>query len=140
MKKVIPGTSKHWLYHKDLLVFCLRFRRSPVYEYLNYYYHITDDYYNIYISIYIHIRIYVYIHVYIHIYVYIDRYIHTYISISIYLSIYLSIHLSIYLSIYIYIHIDIYIYILYANTVQKVGKPTVNESNQSHTNMQYSML
>ena len=31
-KWVIPGTSKHWLYHTGLLVFSLKFRVSPVCE------------------------------------------------------------------------------------------------------------
>ena len=43
LEKIAPGTSKHWPYHKDLLVFCLKFRLSPVCEYLNYYYNITND-------------------------------------------------------------------------------------------------
>ena len=55
-KKVFPGTSKHRPYHKDFLhadflVFCLKFRLSPVCEYLDYYYKITNDYYNIYLAI-----------------------------------------------------------------------------------------
>ena len=44
MKKVVPGASKHWPHHIDLLVFCFKFRLSPVCEYLNYYYNITNDY------------------------------------------------------------------------------------------------
>ena len=39
-----PGTSNHWPYQTDLLVFCLKFRLTPVCEYLNYYYDITNDY------------------------------------------------------------------------------------------------
>ena len=44
---MIPGTSKHCPYHTDLPVFCLRFRRSPVCEYLNYNYNVTNDYWAI---------------------------------------------------------------------------------------------
>ena len=39
-----PGTFKDWPYHTDLLVFCLKFRLSPVFEYLNYYYNINNAY------------------------------------------------------------------------------------------------
>ena len=42
-EKIVPGTSKNWPYHTDLLVFCLKFEISPVCEYLNYYYNITND-------------------------------------------------------------------------------------------------
>ena len=38
LEKTIPGTSKNWPYHTDLLVSCLKFKLSPVCEYLNYYY------------------------------------------------------------------------------------------------------
>ena len=41
---MVPDTSKHWPYHKTLLVFCLKFRLAPICEYLNYYYNITNDY------------------------------------------------------------------------------------------------
>ena len=41
--KMVPGTSNNWPYHTDLLVFCLTFKLSPVCEYLNYYYNITND-------------------------------------------------------------------------------------------------
>ena len=44
---MIPSTSNHWSNHKDLLVFCLKFRLSPVCEYLNYYYKINNDYWAI---------------------------------------------------------------------------------------------
>ena len=44
LKKGVPGTSKHWPYHSDLIVVCLKFRLSPVCESLNYYYVITNDY------------------------------------------------------------------------------------------------
>ena len=44
---MVPGTSNHWPYHRDLLVFCLKFRPAPVCEYLNYYYNITNDYWDI---------------------------------------------------------------------------------------------
>ena len=44
---MVPGTSNHWPYHTDLLVFCLKFRLTPVCEYLNYYYDITNDYWTI---------------------------------------------------------------------------------------------
>ena len=44
---MIPSTSNHWPNHKDLLVFCLKFRLSPVCEYLNYYYKINNDYWAI---------------------------------------------------------------------------------------------
>ena len=43
VEKILPGTSKNWPYHTDLLVFCLKFKLSPVCEYLNYYYNITND-------------------------------------------------------------------------------------------------
>ena len=43
LEKIIPVTSKNWPYHTDLLVFCLKFKLSPVCEYLNYYYDITND-------------------------------------------------------------------------------------------------
>ena len=39
-----PCTSSHWPYHKDLLVFRLEFRLSPVCEYLSYFYQIANDY------------------------------------------------------------------------------------------------
>ena len=42
LEKILPGTSKNWPYHTDLLVFCLKFKLSPVCEYLNYYYNITN--------------------------------------------------------------------------------------------------
>ena len=38
---MVPGISNHWPYHKDLLVFCFKFRLAPACEYLNYYYNIT---------------------------------------------------------------------------------------------------
>ena len=41
---MVPSTSNHWPYQTDLLVFCLKFRLSPVCEYLNYYYKISNDY------------------------------------------------------------------------------------------------
>ena len=44
LKKVVPVTSNHWPFHADLLVYCLKFRLSPVCEYLNYYYNITNVY------------------------------------------------------------------------------------------------
>ena len=43
LEKILPGTSKNWPYHTDLLVFCLKFKLSLVCEYLNYYYNITND-------------------------------------------------------------------------------------------------
>ena len=43
LEKIVSGTSKNWPYHKDLLVFCLKFKVSPVCEYLNYYYNIAND-------------------------------------------------------------------------------------------------
>ena len=43
LEKIVPGTSKNWPYHTDLLVFCLKFKLSPVCEYLNYYYNISND-------------------------------------------------------------------------------------------------
>ena len=46
-KKVVLGISNHCTYHTDLLVFCLKFRLSPVCEYLNYYYNIINDYWTI---------------------------------------------------------------------------------------------
>ena len=39
LEKIVPGTSKNWPYH-NLLVFCLKFKLSPVCEYLNYYYNV----------------------------------------------------------------------------------------------------
>ena len=48
---MVPGTSNHWPYHKDLLVFYLKFRLEPVREYLNYYYNITNDYWTIPVNI-----------------------------------------------------------------------------------------
>ena len=32
LEKVVPCTSKNWPYHTDLLVFCLKFKLSPVCE------------------------------------------------------------------------------------------------------------
>ena len=43
LEKILPGTSKNWPYHTDLLVFCLKFKLSPVCEYLNYYSNTTND-------------------------------------------------------------------------------------------------
>ena len=43
LEKILPGTSKNWPYHTDLLVFCLKFKLSLVCEYLNYCYNITND-------------------------------------------------------------------------------------------------
>ena len=43
LQKIFPGTSKNWPYHTDLLVFCFKFKLSPICEYLNYYYNITND-------------------------------------------------------------------------------------------------
>ena len=43
LKKILPGTSKNFPYHADLLVFCLKFKLPFVCEYLNYYYNITND-------------------------------------------------------------------------------------------------
>ena len=40
LEKTVPGTSKNYI---DSLVFCLKFKLSPVCEYLNYYYNITND-------------------------------------------------------------------------------------------------
>ena len=39
--------KQHWAYHTDLLVFFFKFRLSPVCDYLNYYYNITNDYWTI---------------------------------------------------------------------------------------------
>ena len=44
LKKIVLGTSNHWPYDTDLLVFRLKFRLAPVCEYLNYYYNTTTDY------------------------------------------------------------------------------------------------
>ena len=41
---MVPSTFNHWPYHADLLVFCLKFRLSPVCECLNYYYKISNAY------------------------------------------------------------------------------------------------
>ena len=35
-KKVVAITSNHWPYHRDLRIFCLKFRLAPACEYLNY--------------------------------------------------------------------------------------------------------
>ena len=43
LEKIFPGTSKNWPYHTDLLVFRLKFKLSPICEYLKYYYNITND-------------------------------------------------------------------------------------------------
>ena len=43
LEKIVPGTSKNWPYHTDLLVFYLKFKLLPVCEYLSYYYDITND-------------------------------------------------------------------------------------------------
>ena len=43
LEKIFPGTSKNWPYHTDLLVFCFKFKLSPICKYLNYYYNITND-------------------------------------------------------------------------------------------------
>ena len=43
LEKILPGTSNNWPYHTDLPVFCLKFKLSPVCEYLNCYYNITND-------------------------------------------------------------------------------------------------
>ena len=43
LEKILAGTFKNWPYHKDLLVSCLKFKFSPVCEYLNYFYEITND-------------------------------------------------------------------------------------------------
>ena len=43
LKKILPGTSKNWPYHTDLLISCLKFKLSLVCECLNYYYNITND-------------------------------------------------------------------------------------------------
>ena len=42
-EKNFPGTSKNWPYHTGLLVFCFKVKLSPVREYLNYYYNISND-------------------------------------------------------------------------------------------------
>ena len=43
LEKIVPGPSKNWPYHTDLLVFCLKFKLSPGCEYLNYNYNIYND-------------------------------------------------------------------------------------------------
>ena len=43
LEKIIPGTSKNWPYHTDLLVFCLNLNFPLFVSYLNYYYNITND-------------------------------------------------------------------------------------------------
>ena len=43
LEKILLGTSKNWPYHIDLLVFCIKFKLSPVCEYLNYHYYIASD-------------------------------------------------------------------------------------------------
>ena len=37
LEKIVPGTSKNWPYHTELLLFCLKFKLSPFFEYPNYY-------------------------------------------------------------------------------------------------------
>ena len=36
LEKIVPGSSKNWPYQTDVQVFCLKFKLSPVCEYLNY--------------------------------------------------------------------------------------------------------
>ena len=43
LEKILPGTFKNWPDHADLLVFCLKFKLSLVWQYLNCYYKITND-------------------------------------------------------------------------------------------------
>ena len=43
LEKNVSGTSKNWPCHTDLLIFRLKFKLSPVCEYLNYYFNITND-------------------------------------------------------------------------------------------------
>ena len=44
LEKIVPGISKNWPYHTDLLVYCLKFKLSPVCESESeYYYNITND-------------------------------------------------------------------------------------------------
>ena len=43
LEKILTGSSKNQPYHADLLVFCLKFKFSPVCEYRNCYYNITND-------------------------------------------------------------------------------------------------
>ena len=64
LKVVVPGTSKHWSYRTDLLVFCLKFgiiylsvRQLLLYNITNNYY----KYFDIYVYIYKIYIIYIYI-------------------------------------------------------------------------------
>ena len=64
LKVVVPGTSKHWSYRTDLLVFCLKFgiiylsvRQLVLYNITNNYY----KYFDIYVYIYKIYIIYIYI-------------------------------------------------------------------------------
>ena len=43
LEKILPGTSKNWPYHTDLLVYSLKFKLSLVCEYINYCCNITND-------------------------------------------------------------------------------------------------
>ena len=43
LEKILPGTSKNWPYHTELLVLSLKFKLSLVCEYLNYCYNTTND-------------------------------------------------------------------------------------------------
>ena len=43
LEKIVRGTSKNWPYHTGLLVLSIKFKLSPVCEYLNYYYKLTND-------------------------------------------------------------------------------------------------
>ena len=43
LEKIVRSTSKNWQYYRDLLVFCLKFKLSPVCKYLNYYYNTAND-------------------------------------------------------------------------------------------------
>ena len=42
--KLVPSTSRNWPYHADFVVFSFEFKLSPICDYLNYYYNITNDF------------------------------------------------------------------------------------------------
>ena len=54
LKVVVPGTSKHWSYRTDLLVFCLKFGIIYLSVRQLVLYNITNDYYK-YFDIYVYI-------------------------------------------------------------------------------------
>ena len=43
LEKILPGTCENLPYHTDLIGLSLKSKLSPVCEYLNYHYNITND-------------------------------------------------------------------------------------------------